>query len=154
MNQEIFLKKTQFDLLANLSEATTPQWGIMTAQEMVEHLSTLFLFTLEKVVAPSFYDEATLQKKYKMFIEDKQSFSKNIKIKGLEKPLPLKYKSIEEATEKLKALVTAFFVLFETEKGKRTMHPAFGNLNFEDWLQIHYTHARHHLLQFGLIDAV
>jgi hypothetical protein len=33
------------------------------------------------------------------------------------------------------------------------MHPAFGMLNFEDWVYFHSIHAQYHLDQFGLYEG-
>jgi hypothetical protein len=32
------------------------------------------------------------------------------------------------------------------------LHPAFGDLNFTEWVQLHHKHVTHHLKQFGLIE--
>ncbi len=149
-----FIKNTQFELLKQLQSNTAAKWGLMSAQGMVEHLSILYLFAVEKIQRPALHDTETMKERYDIFIKGKQSFSKNIPIKGLEKPLPLKYASIEEAITSLEEMTTAFFAFFEANKDKKTMHPAFGMLNFEDWVQIHFTHTQHHLMQFGLIDEV
>jgi len=37
------------------------------------------------------------------------------------------------------------------DKLKTTLHPVFGELNFEEWILLHYKHVTHHLKQFGLI---
>jgi len=149
-NQEKFLKETQFELLAQLDKDSTPQWGRMTAQHMVEHLSSLYLFTIEKIKGVTFYEAEKLQRNYNYLIRDQQPFKKNVKIKQLDKLPDLRFESIEVAREKLKGLVEKFYAFYAEDKAKKTMHPACGPLNFEDWEWAHYSHARHHLEQFGL----
>ncbi|TXH28993.1 MAG: DUF1569 domain-containing protein, partial [Cyclobacteriaceae bacterium] len=34
---------------------------------------------------------------------------------------------------------------------KKTTHPVFGALNFDEWILLHYKHVTHHSRQFGLI---
>ena len=63
-SQEQFLRNTQFDKLALLSKDSKPDWGIMTAQHMVEHLSSLFLFTIEKIKGVRFFNAEKLEKNY------------------------------------------------------------------------------------------
>ena len=60
--QEKFLRITQFDKLNLLSKDSKPDWGIMTSQHMVEHLSSLFLFTIEKVKGVRFFNDEKLKK--------------------------------------------------------------------------------------------
>lgn len=150
--QELFLKNTLFEKLTQLSPNTPPLWGIMTAQHMVEHLSSLFLFTIEKIKDVSFFDEEKLQKNYDYLIRDKQPFRKNVKLPGLEELRPLRFESLEASIASLKSLVEQFYVFFADDKNKKSRHPAIGMLNFEEWEWNHYAHARHHLEQFGLIE--
>ena len=50
LNEQIrFLRQGQFVILSKLNADTSPSWGIMSAQQMVEHLSSLFFLVLEKL---------------------------------------------------------------------------------------------------------
>ncbi len=151
--QELFLKNTLFEKLTQLSPDAAPIWGIMTPQHMVEHLSSLFLFTIEKIKDVSFFDEEKLQKNYDYLIRDKQPFRKNVKLPGLEELRPLRFESLEASIASLKSLVEKFYAFFADDKNKKSRHPAVGMLNFEEWEWNHYAHARHHLEQFGLIEG-
>lgn len=152
VNQEQFLKETEFELLAKLQPDQKPAWGIMTPQHMVEHLSSLFLFTIEKIPAKTFYSEEKLKRNYHYLITEKRPMARNIQHKAMPSMPPLRFASMEEAMAKLKELVNAFYAYFAANPDKKTMHPACGLLNFEEWEYMHYTHARHHLIQFNLID--
>ncbi|BDS09495.1 DinB family protein [Aureispira anguillae] len=152
--QEQFLKETLFQKLDALSVDANPQWGIMSAQHMVEHLSSLFLFTIEKIKGVSFFDKEKLERNYNYLIRDKQPFRKNIKLPNMEQLQPLRFPSLKAAIKVLNDLVVQFYAFFETDKEKKTMHPAIGMLNFEEWEWNHYAHARHHLVQFGLLEEV
>lgn len=151
--EEHFLKETLFQRLSLLTVDQQPQWGIMSAQHMVEHLSALFLFTIEKVKGVRFFDEEKLQRNYNYLIRDKQPFSRNVKLPSLEKLQPLRFKSLAEAIHILKGLVDQFYAFFATDKEKKTLHPAIGMLNFAEWEWNHYGHAKHHLEQFDLIEV-
>lgn len=148
---EQFLKETLFQKLALLKEDATPLWGIMSAQHMVEHLSSLFLFTIEKIKAVSFFEEEYLQRNYNYLIRDRQPFRKNVKLPGLEKLQPLRFESLEASIAVLKNLVDKFYAFFADDKEKKTLHPAIGWLNFEEWEYNHAAHAKHHLIQFELM---
>ncbi len=68
-----------------------------------------------------------------------------------EEPLPLKHASMQLATDNLQTELNHFFEFFKDDHSKTTLHPAFGELNFNEWVQLHHKHAMHHLKQFGLI---
>lgn len=152
--QEQFLKEGLFQKLALLEATTQPQWGIMSAQHMVEHLSSLFLFTIEKIKGVSFFDAEKLERNYNYLIRDKQPFAKNVKLPHLTELPALRFDSLEAAIVVLKDMVAKFYAFFAANKEKKTMHPAIGMLNFEEWEWNHYAHARHHLVQFGLLEEV
>lgn len=149
-NYTVFLQKEQFDLLAHLHHNTTPQWGIMSAQHMVEHLGSLYVFTLEKTNIEAFFSPEKLERNYLYLIQNKQAFYKNIRLPGLEKPLPLRYTSLAESIEALNYLVQDFYTYFKNQPAKKTVHPAVGSLCFSEWEYIHYAHSHHHLYQFNL----
>lgn len=150
--QEQFLKQVLFEKLADLNADTKPQWGIMTAQHMVEHVSSLFLFTIEKIKLKPFFEEEKLERNYNYLIRDRQPFSKNVKLPHLQALPDLRFESLAASIEVLKGLVAKFYAFYEEDKEKKTLHPAIGMLNFEEWEWNHYAHARHHLEQFGLLD--
>ncbi|HAD96857.1 MAG TPA: hypothetical protein DCG19_05585 [Cryomorphaceae bacterium] len=41
-------------------------------------------------------------------------------------------------------------VHFEKYPDHRAEHAYFGELNTQEWLQMHYKHIQHHFTQFGL----
>jgi hypothetical protein len=69
-----------------------------------------------------------------------------------EEPLPLRYPNMQQAKDDLKISVDDFFEFFKNDPSKTTLHPAFGELNFDEWVQLHHKHVTHHLKQFGLIE--
>jgi hypothetical protein len=150
-NYKEFLLKGQFELLDQLNEDAKPDWGIMNAQEMVEHVSSLYLITTQKIEVQLLGDEESRQKNYQYFVIGKNTFPHNIKLPGLEKPLPLAFESLSHAIEVLKNSAEEFFNIFEGDPSLKTHHPTFGLLSFEDWQWVHYLHANHHYKQFNLV---
>ena len=61
--------------------------------------------------------------------------------------------SIEEALRELRTEIDYFFTIFEQNRLGVTRNPFFGDLSFEQNVQLLYKHARHHLRQFGVEDA-
>ena len=86
-------------------------------------------------------------------MSDKE-FRENTKAPVLpEQPLPLQYSTMDEALDHLGKSVDDFFDFFKDDPTKTTLHPAFGELNFDEWIQLHHKHVTHHLKQFGLINS-
>jgi Protein of unknown function (DUF1569) len=57
---------------------------------------------------------------------------------------------MEEAVAGLQKSIAEFIDYFKDDISKTTLHPVFGELNFEEWILLHYKHMLHHGKQFGL----
>ncbi len=125
----------------------------MNAQQMVEHVSSFFKVSTEKIHFPLTTPLEHLPK-YKEFLLSEKEFRENTKAPVLaEEPLPLHYSSMKGAVDELKKSVDDFFDFFKGDASKTTLHPAFGKLNFDEWVQLHHKHVIHHLKQFGLMET-
>lgn len=140
-------------LFKKLQPDTTARWGKMNAQQMLEHVAVVFVISAGKIKL----DLATPAEhlpKYQEFLFSEKEFRENTKAPAAilgEEPLPLRYATIEGAKEKLAEAIALFENYFAADPEKRTMHPAFGELNYEEWVLAHYKHVRHHLKQFGML---
>ena len=140
-------------LLENLTEDAVPAWGKMNAQQMIEHLSHFFDVSTERRIYALVTPEEHLPK-YREFLFSEKQFRENTKAPGNilgEEPLPVETAHISEAKNKLRESVDFFFEYFQTKPGHKSMHPAFGMLDIEEWILLHYKHVLHHLRQFGLV---
>lgn len=147
-----FIKADFFSLLGDIRTDTQAKWGKMNAQQMVEHVEAFFNVSTEKITFDLVTPEEHLPKFKEFLLSDKQ-FRENTKAPANvigEEPLPLRYNSYEEAVAKLHQAVDHFEAYFKNDPGKKTLHPVFGSLNFEEWVLLHYKHVTHHLRQFGV----
>ena len=147
-----FIKNDFFLLLGNIDPGTKANWGKMNAQQMIEHVAAFFNVSTEKIKFSLVTPEEHLPKFKEFLLSDKQ-FRENTKAPGNvigEEPLALKYETFEEAVKKLRDLVDLFETYFKNNPGKKTMHPVFGLLDFNEWVLLHYKHVTHHLRQFGI----
>ena len=148
-----FLTIDCIPLFKRLSADTVGSWGKMNAQQMVEHVTAFFKVSTGKIK----FDLVTPVEhlpKYKEFLLSDKEFRENTKAPDSvigEEPLPLRYANLEEALEKLTAAIDEFENYFKTDLNKKTLHPVFGELNFKEWVLLHYKHVTHHLKQFGLL---
>ncbi|MCP4442429.1 MAG: DinB family protein [Aureispira sp.] len=147
--------KTEIPQLLNQLQADTPaQWGVMSAQHMVEHLGGSFLLGTGRFPVKPMYNEEKTQRSYDYIIKARQPFMKGVKINMVPvEPAPYRFASLEEAKEKLLNAVQQFFDYFEQNPDAKLPHPAFGSLDYADFIVFEAQHAKHHFLQFGLIDS-
>ena len=146
-----FLKNDLISLLKKLHGDEKGKWGKMNAQQMTEHLAGFFKVSTNKIHFPLTTPAEHLPK-YKEFLLSDKEFRENTKAPVLpEEPLPLQYATMQEAIDDLTNSVDDFFAFFKDDPSRTTLHPAFGELNFNEWVQLHHKHVTHHLKQFGLI---
>ncbi|HEX2683812.1 MAG TPA: DUF1569 domain-containing protein, partial [Ferruginibacter sp.] len=118
-----------------------------------EHVGAFFLVSTGRIK----FDLVTPAEhlpKYKEFLLSDKEFRENTQAPTSivsEEPTPLRFANMEEAVQKLQEAITAFETHFKDDPSKLTLHPVFGELNFEEWVLLHYKHTRHHLRQFGLV---
>ena len=148
-----FITETCVPLCKTLQGNEPGKWGKMNAQQMVEHLSAFFYVSSGKIK----FDLVTPAEhlpKYKEFLLSDKEFRENTKAPASvigEEALPLRYESMEQAIEKLEESILVFENYFKDDVEQKTLHPVFGELNFEEWVLLHYKHVTHHLRQFGLM---
>ncbi len=148
-----FLSDGMFQLLENLSKDAIPAWGVMNAQQMLEHLAAFFDVSYEKIIFPLSVPEEYLPK-YKAFLWSDKEFRENTKAPANiigDTPAPLRLPSFGAAQQQLKSSVENFVTWFKDDPLKTSLHPAFGLLNFEEWILLHHKHVKHHFKQFGLL---
>ena len=148
-----FISKEYTTLLTNLPGNAVGKWGKMNGQQMVEHVAAFFAVSAGKIK----FDLVTPPEhlpKYKEFLLSDKEFRENTKAPTSvisEEAQPLRYANMEEALENLQQSITGFQDYFKDDKLKTTLHPVFGELNFEEWVLLHYKHVTHHARQFGLM---
>jgi len=155
MNQQKleFLTHQFIPLLKNLPPGAMGKWGKMNAQQMAEHVTAFFYVSAGKIK----FDLITALEhlpKYKEFLLSDKEFRENTKAPASvlgEEPLPLRHSNMDEAIAELQKSIDAFVEHFKDDTNKRTGHPVFGELNFEEWILLHYKHLTHHLKQFNLL---
>lgn len=150
-----FIREEVPTLIAQLAQDTQPQWGMMTAQHVVEHLSLTFMMSIGRFEVPCVTPPDKLERARAFLMSDKP-LQRNAKVKGVlpqDSLMPLRFPDINAAKEILYRSIQSFYTHFEKDEHQelKQMHPVFGELNFEEWLQFHGKHCRHHLTQFGVM---
>ena len=150
--KENFLRTKLVRYLQQLDPSTPPRWGKMNVQQMIEHCGGDVIRTasgrlkIDNIVVPP----ENLQR-MRDFLMSEKPFRENV-INPLlgEEPRPLRYKTIQGAIGALQQELIYFFEAFEANPALLTKNPFFGDLDFEQNVQLLYKHSLHHLRQFGV----
>lgn len=152
IEKENFLRTKLVAYLQQLNPATTARWGKMSVQQMIEHYAGDAVrnanghLKTDSILTPT----SNLERMREFMMSDKL-FKENTKNPLLgEEPAPLRYKTVQGAIGALQQELIYFFEAFDREPGLITRNPFFGDLNFDQNVQLLYKHALHHLRQFGV----
>lgn len=141
-------------LLNGLTENTKPNWGKMTAQQMLEHLETTLLYSIGEPEAEKCFTPEELLEKYQDSLYNHRKMPKDFPAPFLPEDgtLPeLKYKNLEQAKEKFLENLQKYQIYYRENPEAEHMHFVFGKLNKEMMELMHRKHFTHHFEQFNLI---
>ncbi|MBL7738308.1 MAG: hypothetical protein JNK14_03760 [Chitinophagaceae bacterium] len=150
--KENFLRTRLVHYLQQLDPSTPPRWGKMSVQHMIEHYAGDAVrnasgrLQIEKIITPP-----ENLKRMRDFMMSDKPFKENTKNPLLgEEPAALRYNTTQAAIGALQQELIYFFEAFTKNPHQITRNPFFGDLNFEQNVQLLYKHALHHLRQFGV----
>lgn len=150
--KENFLRTRLVSYLQQLDPSTPPRWGKMSVQQMIEHYSGDAVrnasgrLKIDKIMtAPERLGPM------REFMMSERPFKENTKNPLLgEEPAPRRYNTVQAAIGALQQELIYFFEAFAKDPHLITRNPFFGDLNFDQNVQLLYKHALHHLRQFGV----
>lgn len=145
-----FLQHRFISILKQIPAETSPQWGKMTLQQMIEHFSDSVRMASGKTAYKDFVFPPEQLQRNRDFMLSEKPFKENTPNPLLsEVPAPVKNISVEEAINELQKEIQYFFSVFEKNNLQVTRNPFFGDLNYEENIHLLHKHASHHLRQFG-----
>ncbi len=144
--------KTEFPkLTVKLNSDAKGNWGVLNAQQMVEHMSDSVSYATGKNNQPLHSSKENVGK-YKEFAMSDKEFKPNTKNALMsETPIPTKNSTMQLALLEYEQQINSFINYFENNEGATITNPFFGDLNFDEWIHLLYKHAVHHCKQFGLV---
>ncbi len=136
--------------LQELKADTEPKWGRMTLEQMLDHLRIGVVLSIENTE-----DEITTPPERLPLYKDYLMSDKPFK-EGLPKPeaynrVAPRTGNIEELKVNLLNELKRMENFFNENPDHTAIHPNFGELNIEEWYQLHKKHFAHHFTQFGLL---
>lgn len=145
-----FLKQKFTALLHALPEDAPRKWGKMDVRQMIEHMSDYVRIASGKTTLPSVTPEDKVHKA-QGFLMSEKPFPENTPNSLMpDTPPPYRLASKAEAIVELQTEIDDFLSVFENQPEKLLPNPFFGNLNFEQQVQLLHKHGTHHLRQFGI----
>lgn len=144
-------RKRLKELLCTLKAETPASWGRLKAQSMIEHLTEAVEYTNGKRIANLAVseEEAARQKQSKVNIDFLiPKFSKGFLPDATEN---IRCADLQSAIREFFKELDAFESYLKVE-GRTAVHPAFGPLDYKEWLLWHGKHFAHHFVQFGLLS--
>ncbi len=145
-----FLINVYPGLLRKIDPSTKGEWGKMNVQQMIEHMSD----SLREANGKSPRTIVTLEtnlSKMKEFLMSEKEFRPNTKnVMMGEEPLPVRNASVQESIDELEKELKDFVKHYKGRGELIVTNPFFGDLNFDEWIQLVHKHALHHLKQFGV----
>jgi hypothetical protein len=138
-------------LLRKIPSDRQPAWGKMTLQQMIEHFSDSVRIASGRTVRLEIMTPPEHLDKYREFVMSDKPFKENTRNALMpEAPAPVVNPSVDSAVQELQKEIGYFFSVFEQNKMQVTRNPFFGDLNYDQNVQLLYKHAMHHLRQFGV----
>lgn len=124
----------------------------MNVQQMIEHFAGDALRNANgRLRIPEMVTPPEKLERMREFMMSDKPFRENTRNPLLaEEPKPLRFKTIQAAIGALQQELIYFFEAFDRDQTLRTRNPFFGDLNFEENVQLLHKHALHHLRQFGV----
>lgn len=148
-DKERFLREVLIPAIAALETAATPAFGKMGVQQMTEHLSDYVRMANGRDLTDCDASIEHLDRMREWLMSDKP-FRDNTPNKLMpDVPLPVRYSTMHEALDELQLELDAFFDVYQQDKQKRITNPFFGDLDYEEQVQLLWKHGQHHLRQFG-----
>jgi len=133
--------------IASLSSDTKPEWGSMTAAQMMAHCAEIIAVMHGKPLLNTPFYVKILKGVIRKLVVDNNPYPRNSKTHP-------QYKQTEEKNfqeEKLKLLdIMDEFVNDPEEEAAKKEHSLFGAMTREEKGWAMYKHIDHHLVQFGV----
>lgn len=123
----------------------------MNLQQMVEHFSDYVKIASGRtVIAKVFTPEENLAQARQFMMSDKPFRPNTPNPLLADIPPPVKQNNMEAAINELIQEIDFFISAFEKKTVLTTRNPFFGDLNYNENVQLVHKHAMHHLAQFGI----
>jgi hypothetical protein len=137
-------------LLDKLSPERKGNWGSMSAQHMVEHLTDSIKISSGKIHLQLEIPEEKIAHMQDILASERE-MPKNIEVPFATREQLLRNEELALAIDELLLEWIDFEDFFSEKPDSTQSHPYYGPLNYKQWIRLHSKHFTHHFSQFGLI---
>lgn len=136
---------------SKLQKNTLPQWGSLSSQQMVEHLTDSIRMSIGELVFPIEVTEELTQK-YQIFLDNDKEMAQNTKVSFvLDNPI-IRNKTLALALDEFAMAFIHFTEYYQQNPNTEHVHPYFGFMGLEKWQKLHRKHFHHHFKQFAILS--
>jgi len=136
--------------LSALKPNTTPSWGQMSPQRMVEHLADALYMSMGQGDFTLEVPEERIER-MQAWLESDKPMAKDVQVSFATPQTPLRNDELETAIDEFTDAFLSFLEHYEENESATALHPFYGQLNYAQWQRLHTKHFAHHFEQFGLI---
>ncbi len=136
--------------LSTLQAHTSPSWGQMIPQRMVEHLADALYMSIGQGDYTLEVPEERIER-MQAWLESDKPMAKDVQVSFATPNTPLRNDELETAIDEFTDAYLSFLEHYEENENATALHPFYGQLNYAQWQQLHTKHFAHHFEQFGLI---
>lgn len=140
---------TLFSKIERLQEDSIPQWGSMSAQRMIEHLTDSVRLSYLPHSFPQTVPEEKVEKA-QAFLASDHPMPRNFQVAFATPEMPLRHTSLKESIAELSEEWQKCTHWWDAHPDALHLHPSFGILNRNQWMRVHSKHFTHHFGQFSL----
>lgn len=152
MSYKLFFNDEVPKMLQALKSDAQRKWGSMTVDEMLDHLRRGIELSIRTDIEVSVITPSEHLPAFKNFLMSDKLFKKSSD-KPKEYDLTNSFDGDFNALkENLLESLVKLQTYFDEHPNHINSHPNFGELNTEEWLQLHKKHILHHFTQFGIIQ--
>ena len=136
--------------LSALKPNTTPSWGQMSPQRMVEHLADALYMSMGQGDFTLEVPEERIER-MQAWLESDKPMAKDVQVSFATPQTPLRNDELETAIDEFTDAFLSFLEHYEENESATALHPFYGQLKYAQWQRLHTKHFAHHFEQFGLI---
>ncbi|MEN9994672.1 MAG: hypothetical protein RL762_1329 [Bacteroidota bacterium] len=136
--------------LSTLQAHTTPNWGQMSPQRMVEHLADALYISMGQGDYSLEVPEERIER-MQAWLDSDKPMAKDVQVSFATPTTPLRNDELETAIDEFTDAFLSFLEHYEENENASALHPFYGQLNYAQWQRLHTKHFAHHFEQFGLL---
>ena len=150
---EINAETIQYNI-SKLTDSTVANWGMMSAQNMLEHLESSYRMASGEIQN---FEIATPEEHLEIYREtifnhNPMPLNHKHPLMNPDAPAELVHADLATAKNKLMEAIDKYEAFFKENPETRTKNSVFGMMNKYEWDLLNTKHLNHHFKQFGLLD--